>query len=451
VRGARLLLAVAGASLVCVASGAASDWLPHPAGASWTYEWTDSSYARVPTSERVTVAASGASAFTLAWTSENPSLQNRDGAVATTGTVRFEQTSTGLQNPDWAGSAPPASFPLLCPAAARCDNSLAATYYDVVWGSRAPVLPEPVTAGLTWTSSGGAGSGVTSVNRYLGLERITVPAFAGGVTAAKFRSAITQRGVSAAYGSGTRTTWWVWGVGPVKVVFAHAGAGSPVTTAVLTATSLAPQPLPSLARWFSPTSGKKLTYRWTNPRHFAAPVVERVTPTTAASGSVGLSVVAVSGPMSVHASYAYALRAGGLVNVSSTTRSETSAALPPLGPRSRPPARRGRFTTPFDLMDFGFNPIFPAYPRAGDTWSGARKGRDFATYGVTGTSRVLGVQTVKVPAGRFRALAVRSTLRQPGYPFGSGTRTSWFVPGRGLVKLVFRHRDGSVSTVALLR
>jgi hypothetical protein len=64
---------------------------------------------------------------------------------------------------------------------------------------------------------------------------------------------------------------------------------------------------------------------------------------------------------------------------------------------------------------------------------------------------VLGVQTVRVPAGTYRALAVRTTLRQPGFPFGSGTRTSWFAAGTGLVKLVFDHADGSVSTVVLVR
>jgi hypothetical protein len=64
---------------------------------------------------------------------------------------------------------------------------------------------------------------------------------------------------------------------------------------------------------------------------------------------------------------------------------------------------------------------------------------------------VLGIQTVHVPAGTFRALAVRSTLRQAGFPFGSGTRTSWFAPGRGLVKLVFQHGDGTVSDVELLK
>ena len=64
---------------------------------------------------------------------------------------------------------------------------------------------------------------------------------------------------------------------------------------------------------------------------------------------------------------------------------------------------------------------------------------------------MLGLQTVTVPAGTFRALAVRSTLVQKGFPFGSGTRTAWFAPGRGLVKLVFQHGDGSVSDVELLQ
>ena len=56
-----------------------------------------------------------------------------------------------------------------------------------------------------------------------------------------------------------------------------------------------------------------------------------------------------------------------------------------------------------------------------------------------------------MPAGTFNALVVRSTLTQDGYKYGSGARTSWFAPNKGLVKLVFRHADGSVSTVQLLR
>ena len=47
---------------------------------------------------------------------------------------------------------------------------------------------------------------------------------------------------------------------------------------------------------------------------------------------------------------------------------------------------------------------------------------------------------------------MRSTLTpERASAFGSGTRTSCFAPGKGLVKLVFRHRDGSVSTVERIR
>jgi hypothetical protein len=58
---------------------------------------------------------------------------------------------------------------------------------------------------------------------------------------------------------------------------------------------------------------------------------------------------------------------------------------------------------------------------------------------------------VKVPAGTFKALVVRSKLKQKGFPFGSGTRTIWLEPKKGLVKLVFDHGDGSISTVDRLR
>jgi hypothetical protein len=64
---------------------------------------------------------------------------------------------------------------------------------------------------------------------------------------------------------------------------------------------------------------------------------------------------------------------------------------------------------------------------------------------------VLGVQTVKVPAGTFHALAVVTTLSESKFPYGSGTRETWFAAGKGLVKLVWKHADGSVSTVELLK
>ena len=40
-------------------------------------------------------------------------------------------------------------MPILCATAASCGNSLSSTYYDMIWGSRAPVLKEPLVQGAT--------------------------------------------------------------------------------------------------------------------------------------------------------------------------------------------------------------------------------------------------------------------------------------------------------------
>jgi hypothetical protein len=61
------------------------------------------------------------------------------------------------------------------------------------------------------------------------------------------------------------------------------------------------------------------------------------------------------------------------------------------------------------------------------------------------------MQRIHVPGGTFNALAVRSTLTQKGFGYGSGTRTMWFAAGRGLVKLTFSHRDGSTTVVQLIK
>ena len=69
-----------------------------------------------------------------------------------------------------------------------------------------------------------AGTTSRALEHYLGQEKVTVPAFPTPVTAAKVRTEITQTGaLGDPYGSGVRTVWWVCGVGPVKVVFEHAG------------------------------------------------------------------------------------------------------------------------------------------------------------------------------------------------------------------------------------
>jgi hypothetical protein len=444
------MLAAVAAALLAAAPAGASGWLPHAADATWTYQWSDSVYNTTPTNENVTVKSQSGSSYVLAWTTDG--ANNTPDVQPSAGSVSFQDTNFGIVNTDWSSTPPPAAFPVLCASIAQCGNSLASTFYNVIWGARAPVLAEPLLHDVSWTATGAAQNDVTSTNDYEGTESITVPAFPMPVMAAKIRSQITQAGaLGDPYGSGVRTTWWVYGVGPVKVVFQHAGGtAAPITTAVLQATNqtaAAPPPDPA---YFPMKVGLKGTYSWTNKLYFKKPEVEKYTMDQAANGTAIAKFSSVSGPMKVAGAYQFTTRVDGVTSVSSATKAASLAKLPPLGPRALPADKRRHFFTPFDLMTFGFSPVLPAYPTPGTTWSSDPASRDFDVYGVNGTSRIVGVQKVTVPKGTYQALVVTSTLSQPGFKFGSGTRTMWFAPDFGLVKLTFRHGDGSVSTVQLI-
>lgn len=449
-RGSLFVIVLLGALAAFVSPAAADGWLPHAADATWEYTWTDSVYNTTPTKEKVTVKDTKGQSFTLAWTTQDEN--NSADAPDSAGTVSFQQTTFGIINTDWNSNPPPQSFPILCASLTSCGNSLASTYYNLIWGTRAPVLFEPVLVGTSWSTTGGAQNDVGSSSDYVGTESITVPAFPMPVMAAKIRSEITQAGaLGDPYGSGVRTVWWVYGVGPVKIEFDHGGgAGAPVTTAVLQTTNQTAQPPPSDANYFPLQLGLKGAYRWTNPRYFKKPVVESYAVDQVVNSSARITVKGSSGPIKVAGAYGFTTRLDGVTSIWGSTKAASLAKLPQLGPKSLPSNKRRHFFTPFDLMTYGFNPVIPAYPTSGGAWAGAATGRDFSIYGVTGLATVLGIQTVKVPAGTFSALAVRTVLKQDGFPFGSGTRTSWFAPGRGLVKLVFAHGDGSISTVVLL-
>jgi hypothetical protein len=447
-----LVIAVALGALFAVPVASADNWLPHNADATWTYQWTDSVYNTTPTTEKVTVKSTQADAFTLAWTTAGQG--NPDGAVSSTGTVSLQDTGAGLTvvSPYWSSDAPPSQFPDLCTTTGPCPNSLVSTYYNVIWGSLTPVLTEPLLQGSTWSGTGGDQS-ITSTTTYLGQEQVIVPAFMTPVVAAKVQTDVSQAGaLGDPYGSGVKTIWWVYGVGPVKIVFQHSGgANASVTTFELQSTSLTPKSPPSDVNWFPVRKGLKGTFRWTNKKHLPKPETAKFLVDQVANGSARATVNCVSGPIKCTGLYFFTQRTDGFTNIAAVVNAASLAKFPPLGPKAQPAAKRRHFFTPFDLMTYGINPLLDSYPKTGDAWSVDPNGRDFSVYGATGTSTVLGVQTVTVPAGTFHALAVRTKLVEAGFPFGSGTRTMWFAPGRGLVKLVFSHGDGSTSIVELTK
>jgi len=446
------LTVVAAVLALSLASGArADDWWPHPADATWTYQWTDNVYSQAPTKEKVTVKDQGGKNFTLSWTTKDQG--NSGSSPLSFGDMAFQETTAGLVNTDWASNPPPPNFPILCPQIGGCNNSLASTMYYFIWGSRSPVLAEPLLKGTTWQGTGGAQNDVSSTSTYDGQENVKVPAFPDGVTAAKVTTEATQAGaLGDPYGSGVRTVWWVYGVGPVKMTFEHSGGSdAPITTSELQSTSLKPKMPPSDINYFPLTKGLKLKYRWTNTRWVKKPSVQVGTLDEVVNNSARFTFQHVSGPIKVAGSYGFSTRTDGVTNIWGLTKAATAIRFPGLGPKSLPTGKRRHFFTPFDLMNFGFNPVLPAYPTTGAVWGSKNPSRDYSTFGVNGSSKIVGVQKVKVPGGTFNALVVRSSLSQPGFKFGSGTRTSWFAPDKGLVKLVFRHGDGSVSTVVLLK
>jgi hypothetical protein len=455
-RAGFLLLAL---MLVAAAPAAADDWLPHPVAAQWQYVWADTTYNPTGTIENVVVQKQVGTTFTLAWadpqdqpptpdqTSLNCNSMLTSNGIQTpdVGVVTFRDSNTGLDNIDWNSCPPPFYAPILCASASNCANSLSGVFYNVIWGNRVPVLSEPLLKGVSWTATGGAQNDVSSSSTYLGTQTVKVPAFPKGVVAAVVQTNIVQAGaLGDPYGSGIRTTWWVRGVGPVRVVFQHQGAyGAPVTNVTLLSTNLTPQPVQPDADYFPLRQGLTHKYSITNSRHMTQAEVESVTVAAAANRTARLTVKSISGPMKVAGSYIFTDRLDGITNLFGSASAATLVKWPKLG--------HGRhFLSPIDLMVFGFGPLLPAYAQTGATWKSGSP-TDFSTFGVTGTTRILGLQRVTVPAGRFMALEVQSTLSQKGYSFGSGTRTMWFAPGVGLVKLLFRHGDHSNTVVQLVK
>jgi hypothetical protein len=237
----------------------------------------------------------------------------------------------------------------------------------------------------------------------------------------------------------------VYGVGPVRVDFHHTGgADAPFTQVLLQSTNQTPKAARPDADYFPLQQGISNTYKWTNKKHLPQPEIEQVKVAAVASRSARFSVQSVKGPIRVAGAYGFSDRLDGVNNLFAQTQAATVVKFPKLG-------HNKHFFTPFDLMEYGFNPLLPAYPVVGTSWKGSRTSADFSQFGVTGTTKLIGVRKVTVPAGTFQALVVRSELTQKGHRYGSGVRTTWFAPGRGLVKLVFKHDDHSVSTVVLTK
>src|SRR3954465_746582 len=113
----RGLLCALGLAFILPGTTPADSWYPHPADATWTYEWSDTDYNPVNTKEKLTVKDQKAKTFTLNWTTLD--LGNPDAAAQSLGLRAFQETTAGLINTDWQSSPPPPAFPVLCAEIAK--------------------------------------------------------------------------------------------------------------------------------------------------------------------------------------------------------------------------------------------------------------------------------------------------------------------------------------------
>ncbi len=221
----------------------AAQWLPRTDGAEWTYTWSDSAYAPVARTERYVLAQRDDRDFRLGWNEVGVPADQEPIA----GWLDFRASDAGLLNVNYQSTPAPQRFPLLCPTVVLCGNSLSGSLFLAIWGARSPVIAEPLVQGATWNSIGGAGNDVVAANTYIGREKITVPAFGVPINTAKIRSVVTQTGaLGDPFGSGVRTVWWAYGVGPVQIQFEHNGGET--STSQLTATTLRLEAAPERSR-----------------------------------------------------------------------------------------------------------------------------------------------------------------------------------------------------------
>lgn len=104
------------------------------------------------------------------------------------------------------------------------------------------------------------------------------------------------------------------------------------------------------------------------------------------------------------------------------------------------------FSYAFHFLEAGSNTLLKYPIIVGEQWT-STGGWDGVT--TTGTTTVIGYDLITVPAGTFYALHTQTQVTTDGHATRSGTKDMWFVNNVGMVKLVFAHDDGTITTVVM--
>ena len=180
---------VVAALVVAPGALAADGWLPHPADATWTYQWTDSVYTH-DADDREGHRQGRPRARRSRSPGRRDGLDNpAEAPSSTTGRSSSRTRTPGLVNTDWSSNAPPPSFPVLCAHAGELRQLPREHATTTSSGARArPCSPSRCSRGRRGRARAARSNDVSSTSTYLGTEQVTVPAFRRPVIAAKVRS-----------------------------------------------------------------------------------------------------------------------------------------------------------------------------------------------------------------------------------------------------------------------
>ena len=397
---ARSLLLAVLLSLAFASPAAAESWLPHPGGRH--VDLRVDGQRLQPDADEGEGDGQGATGELLHARLDDEEEGNPRTRSSASATSRSWRRPPASSTPTGRATRRRPSFPVLC-AARRAAATASPARTTTSSGARGARRSRRRSLdGASGRAPAARGNDIDELSRLRRPEQVTVPAFGQPVQAAKVRTrdhagrrarrSLRQRRPHRLVGLGCR---------PVKVVFEHAGgANAPVTTA------RPPRDEPDAEA----RAGRRELLPARQGRHHDVPLDELAPPQEAVGPaghgrevgerSAQLAVKSVSGPdqgrgrLRLHlpcrrAHEHLARRQLGVARELPAARPEGAAAATSAGASS----------TPFDLMNFGFNPSLRAYPRPAQSWEGRVSGRDFAVYGVTGTPRS-GRPTVKVPAAR---------------------------------------------------
>ena len=343
-----------------------------------------------PTNEKVTVKATKGTVHARL---DDAATRATADAPDSAGTVSFQETSAGSSTRTGRATRRRRRSRSSARPPTQCGNSLASTSTTSSGAAASPVLAEPLLERHDVDDAPAARRTTSRARRGTSARR-TSPCPRSRPPSRRRRCAreITQAGaLGDPYGSGVRTVWWVYGVGPVKIDFEHAGGAARRSRRRCSRrTNQTPLPPPADADYFPLDKGSTSTLPLDeHEAHEEACGAGLHVDAGREQHRARVTVKSVSGPIKVAGAYGFTTRRGRRHEPLGRRRSRRrSRKFPALGPSALPKNRAAPFLHAVRPDGLRLQPCHPRRtPTSGTSWSAKRAEPRLSTiFGVTGNA-----------------------------------------------------------------